>query len=365
MRPLERRSPTDPASSGRLEASGPSEPVLRLEGLEKVFRSGRAGRTVKAVTDFNLTIARGEVVGLVGESGSGKSTVARLVAQLHQPTRGTIRLDGQALPPRPGARALLAYRRKVQMIFQDPFSSLNPTHTVGYALSRPLEIHGLVRGRQTASAVRTLLERVGLSPSASFEHKFPHELSGGQRQRVGIARALAVQPELILADEPTSMLDVSIRLDIMNLMLDLRDQEGLSYLFITHDLAGARYMSDRVAVMYAGHLVEIGPSAGLIGSPAHPYTRLLKSAAPKPESGLEPDRVEARGEVPDLTHLPPGCPFEPRCLHARAECRTGLPRLVEVAPGHEARCVLYYPELGSPGIPPDVNVRPAGSGAVA
>ncbi len=328
----------------------PSEPVLRLEGLEKVFRSGR--RSVKAVTDFNLEIARGEVVGLVGESGSGKSTVARLTAQLHRASAGTIRLNGTALPTRPNARALLAYRRKVQMIFQDPFSSLNPTHTVGYALSRPLEIHGLTRGRETAPAVRSLLERVGLSPGALYEQKFPHELSGGQRQRVGIARALAVQPLLILADEPTSMLDVSIRLDIMNLMLDLRDQEGLSYLFITHDLAGARYMSDRVAVMYAGHLVEIGPSAGLIGSPAHPYTQLLKSAAPKPESGLAATRVDARGEIPDLTQLPPGCPFEPRCPHARAECRAALPRMVEL-PGqsaHQVRCVLYYPELGAPGI---------------
>ena len=327
-----------------------SEPVLRLEGLEKVFRSGR--RTVKAVTDFNLTIRRGEVVGLVGESGSGKSTVARLVAQLHQPTSGKIRLNGQPLPARPTGRALLAYRRKVQMIFQDPFSSLNPTHTVGYALARPLEIHGLARGRETAPAVLALLERVGLAPGAMWVQKFPHELSGGQRQRVGIARALAVQPSLILADEPTSMLDVSIRLDIMNLMLDLRDQEGLSYLFITHDLAGARYMSDRVAVMYAGHLVEIGPSAELIGSPAHPYTRLLKSAAPKPESGLTVTRVEARGEIPDLTALPSGCPFEPRCAHARAECRVTLPRMVEIAAGHEVRCVLYYPELGAPGIPP-------------
>ena len=323
--------------------------VLRLEGLEKVFRSGK--RTVRAVTDFNLTIARGEVVGLVGESGSGKSTVTRLVAQLYQPTSGTIALNGQPL----------AYRRKVQMIFQDPFSSLNPTHTVGYALSRPLEIHGITRGRETASAVRSLLERVGLSPGAMWDNKFPHELSGGQRQRVGIARALAVQPALILADEPTSMLDVSIRLDIMNLMLDLRDQEGLSYLFITHDLAGARYMSDRVAVMYAGHLVEIGPSAGLIGSPAHPYTRLLKSAAPKPESGLEVRRVEARGEIPDLTQLPPGCPFEPRCPHARAECRAELPRMVDIAAGHEVCCVLYYPELGAPGIAPEAARGDEGS----
>ena len=230
------QSPPINSHTRHLETITSSEPVLQLEGLEKGFRSGR--RSVKAVTDFNLEIKRGEVVGLVGESGSGKSTVARLVAQLHQPTSGTIRLNGQPLPARPTGRALLEYRRKVQMIFQDPFMSLNPTHTVGYALSRPLEIHGLARGRDTAPAVLALLERVGLAPASMWTQKFPHELSGGQRQRVGIARALAVQPALILADEPTSMLDVSIRLDIMNLMLDLRDQEGLSYLFITHDLAG-------------------------------------------------------------------------------------------------------------------------------
>ncbi len=364
--------PSQPLSDSKqgsgVNSDPSSQPVLQLTGLEKVFRTGRARRAVKAVTDFNLSIGRGEVVGLVGESGSGKSTVARLVAQLHAPTAGTVRLNGQPLPLHPSGRALLAYRRKVQMIFQDPFSSLNPTHTVGYALSRPLEIHGITRGRATAPAVRSLLERVGLSPGAAYERKFPHELSGGQRQRVGIARALAVQPELILADEPTSMLDVSIRLDIMNLMLDLRDQEGISYLFITHDLAGARYMSDRVAVMYAGHLVEVGPSGDLIASPAHPYTRLLKSAAPKPESGLEPDRVEARGEVPDLTQLPPGCPFEPRCPHARAECRAALPRLVPIAPNYQVRCVLYYPELGAPGIPGETRAaasRITGTGAVA
>jgi len=251
-----------------------SDALLHLRGLEAGYLTERG--TVRAVKDVNLEMRRGEFLGIADESGCGKSTLA-------------------------------------------------------FAVAHPLEIHGITRGRATASAVRALLERVG------------------------IARALAVQPALILADEPTSMLDVSIRLDIMNLMLDLRDQEGLSYLFIAHDLAGARYMSDRVAVMYAGHLVEIGPSAGLIGSPAHPYTRLLKSAAPKPDSGLEVSRVEARGEIPDLTQLPPGCPFESRCLHARSEYRAELLRMVEVAAGHEVRCVLYYPELGAPGTAPDAS----------
>jgi peptide/nickel transport system ATP-binding protein len=294
-------------------------------------------------------VARGEVLGLVGESGSGKSTIARLVARLHTPTSGTIRLAGEALPRRLRGRALTRFRGRVQMIFQDPYASLNPLHPVAYTVGRPLAIHGGAKGRGQRQQVTALLERVGLSPGTLYADKLPHELSGGQRQRVGIARALAAGPELMLADEPTSMLDVSIRLDIMNLLLDLRGREGLSYLFITHDLAGARYVSDRIAVLYAGHLVEVGPARSVIETPQHPYTQLLKAAAPKPESGLEPERVAARGEVPDLTDLPPGCPFAPRCPFVREACRAELPRLVPVAPGHEVRCVLHYPDAPAAG----------------
>ncbi|PNY79497.1 ABC transporter ATP-binding protein [Deinococcus koreensis] len=322
----------------------PTEPALELRNLRKVFRGRTRAGDVVAVNDVSFSIARGEVLGLVGESGSGKSTIARLVARFHEPSGGEIRLAGEATPRRLRGRALRQFRQRVQMIFQDPYASLNPLSRVGYILARPLKIHGLGAG-DIPGQVSALLERVGLSPPGVYAGKRPFELSGGQRQRVGIARALATRPELILADEPTSALDVSIRLDIMNLLLDLKDQEGLSMLFITHDLAGARYMSDRVAVLYAGHLVEIGPATGVIDDPQHPYTRLLRSAAPKPDAGLAPNRVEGRGEVPDLSALPPGCPFEPRCPHAMPACRAGLPKMYDLGGGHQARCLLHDPAV--------------------
>ena len=258
-----------------------------------------------------------------------------------------MKLSGQVVPNNLRGAALTKFRKHVQMIFQDPYGSLNGLNTIGYILSRPLIIHGIARGRDIPAQVNTLLERVGLAPGATWAAKKPHELSGGQRQRVVIARALAARPELILADEPTSALDVSIRLDIMNLLLDLKDQEGLSMLFITHDLAGARYMADRVSVMYTGYIVEIGPSDAVIDAPQHPYTQLLRRAAPKPDEAMRPERVEARGEVPDLSNLPPGCPFEPRCPHARAACREGLPKMYDVGPGHQARCILHDPVLAA------------------
>ncbi|WP_407571688.1 ABC transporter ATP-binding protein [Deinococcus altitudinis] len=322
---------------------GLDENTLEVIKLRKVF--GRRGRNeVVAVNDVSFSIRRGEVLGLVGESGSGKSTIARLIAHLYRPTGGEIRLSGAVVPRRMGSGALRRLRRNVQMIFQDPYASLNPLHPVSYTLSRPLKIHRLAKGG-TGPQVRALLERVGLVPAEMYAAKRPFELSGGQRQRVGIARALAAQPKLILADEPTSALDVSVRLDVMNLLLDLKDQEGLSMLFITHDLAGARYMSDRVAVLYAGTLVEIGPAVEVIDRPQHPYTQLLKSAAPNPEAGFAPEQILARGEVPDLAALPPGCPFEPRCAYAMPECKDGLPRLYDVGGGHQARCLLHDPEV--------------------
>ena len=334
-----------PSPLPRPTDQGPAGPTLEVVGLRKVF-SARGRPPVVAVNDVSFSIRRGEVLGLVGESGSGKSTIARLIARLHRPTSGEIRLNGRAVPLRLGGSALRAFRHHVQMIFQDPYASLNPLHPVGYTLTRPLKIHRLARG-DTQAQVHALLERVGLTPAALYAAKRPFELSGGQRQRVGIARALAAGPDLILADEPTSALDVSIRLDVMNLLLDLTQQEGLSMLFITHDLAGARYMSDRVAVLYAGSLIEIGPAEGVIDHPKHPYTRLLKSAAPKPDAGLVPEAVEARGEVPDLSKLPPGCPFEPRCPHAMPACRDGLPRMYDVGPDHQSRCILHDPALSA------------------
>lgn len=293
---------------------------------------------IHAVSDFDLTLARREVVALVGESGSGKTTVARVISRLYRPTSGAIKLEGELVRDRMSRRELLRFRRAVQLIFQDPFASLNPLHTVGYTLSRPLLVHGIARGEAAREHVERLLEQCGLAPPEQYVDKLPHELSGGQRQRIGIARALAVGPKLILADEPTSMLDVSIRLDIMNLMLDVKETQGLSYIFITHDLAGAHYMADRIAIMYAGYLVELGPSDAVINEPRHPYTRLLRDAAPKPETGLKPDPVETDYEVPDLASMPPGCPFAPRCREARPACSREVPPLREVEPGHSVRC---------------------------
>ena len=332
----------------------PAPPALELSGLTKTFRVGRAGKSITAVNDVSLSIARGEVLALVGESGSGKSTIARLIAHLHEPDSGTVKMSGAVIPNHLKGAGLRRFRKDVQMIFQDPYGSLNGLNSIGYILSRPIINQRLARGAGVQERVNALLERVGLAPGAEWAAKRPHQLSGGQRQRVVIARALATQPQLILADEPTSALDVSIRLDIMNLLLDLKDQEGLAMLFITHDLAGARYMADRVAVMYTGHIVEIGPAERVIASPQMPYTQLLRSAAPRPEEGIRAETVAARGEVPDLSNLPPGCPFEPRCPHARAACSQGLPKLYEVAPGHLARCILHDPVLAAqPPIHPD------------
>ncbi len=314
-------------------------PVLEVQGLGKTFGVGNSKRRVRAVDDVSFTLKRGEVLGLVGESGSGKSTIARLISRLYLPSSGTVKLSGEEVPLGLSGMRLRRFRQKVQMIFQDPFSSLNPLHTVGYIVSRPLRIHGF-RGHLRVRLIE-LLEKVGLSPAETYLEKRPHELSGGQRQRVGIARALATGPDLILADEPTSMLDVSIRLDIMNLLLDLREQDGVSLLFITHDLAGARYMSDRVAVMYAGRIVEIGDARAVIESPQHPYTQLLKKAAPNPERGREGETLGARGEVPDLSNLPPGCPFAPRCPHHVPECDKEVPAFRATPSGSEARCIIY------------------------
>ena len=238
-------------------------------------------------------------------------------------------------------RPSLAYRAKVQMVFQDPFGSLNPVHSVGHHLARPLRIHHKARGgRETKERIHELLNTVGLNPPARLSPaKFPHELSGGQRQRVAFARALAADPVLLLADEPISMLDVSIRMGVLNLMERLKDERGLAYLYITHDLASARYIGDRTHVMYAGRMVEGAPSEELVSAPAHPYTKLLLSAVPDPRANRT--RIEARGEVPSLIDPPPGCPFAARCPHVMPVCRERMPGVDYVAPGHWVRCHLY------------------------
>jgi len=324
-------------------SEGPS-PELEVRGLTKNYSIGRIGRqkVVRALSEVDLSVEKGEVIGLVGESGSGKTTFARMVVFLERPTAGEILVGGRTLPRRPSTHRLREHRREVQMIFQDPYSSLDPRNSVRYSVARPLRSFGLVPRSAEREAVEELLDQVGLVPAADFLRRYPHELSGGQRQRVGIARALAAQPSLILADEPTSMLDVSIRLTIMNLLLDLQRSRSLSLVFITHDLGAAKYMSDRIAIMYAGRIQEIGPTSEVMSEPKHPYTQLLHRADPGPENERpQGTHFEAKGDPPDLTSLPPGCPFAPRCPFVQSRCQETLPDLRQVGAAHRVRCVLY------------------------
>jgi peptide/nickel transport system ATP-binding protein len=336
-----------------------AEIVLEAEGLTKHFpvrKRGRAAltravRVVHAVDDVDLTLLRGQVTSLVGESGSGKSTVARLLAQLYPRTSGDIRLHGSSTPlsTARGGRRFRAYCRRVQMIFQDPFASLNPVHTVGYHLTRALRIHGRAgSGReQLRAALAELLGRVQLTPAERYLDKYPHELSGGQRQRVAIARALAADPDALLADEPVSMLDVSIRLGVLNLLRDLKERLNLAILYITHDIASARYFADNVLVMYAGRMVEGGDSETVTQHPAHPYTRLLVESAPDPDritgDATATTGTVVAGEPPSLISPPAGCRFHPRCPFVMARCRTELPPRLPVgdADAHWAACWLF------------------------
>jgi peptide/nickel transport system ATP-binding protein len=322
------------------------EPILQVKNLTKHFVSGNAltARTVKAVQEASFNLYPGRVTALVGESGSGKSTIARMLAKLYEPTGGEILFRGQNSTHINGRAALLNYRSRVQMIFQDPFSSLNPVHRVRHHLERPLLIHGKANRQTLNTRVAELLNRVSLTPAEDYARKYPHQLSGGQRQRVAIARALAVQPEVILADEPISMLDVSIRMGILNLMAKLRDEENIAFLYVTHDLASARYFADETLVMYAGYMVEGAPSEELVQAPQHPYTRLLLSAVPDPARGLKTDAtVEVGGEVPSLSKLGAGCPFAPRCPFAKAKCEAHMPPVTKLSESRWVRCHMFEP----------------------
>ncbi|MCX5085227.1 ABC transporter ATP-binding protein [Streptomyces sp. NPDC056121] len=333
----------------------PAEPVLEARDVVKRFPlhgPGGHGKEVHAVEPTSLALHAGRITALVGESGSGKSTLARMLALAYPPTEGEIRLDGAPVKQARTARGKRAYYRQVQMIFQDPFSSLSPVHRLRYILSRPLQLHGHASGRaELEQQILDLLNRVNLTPADQFIDKFPHELSGGQRQRVAIARALAARPKVLLGDEPVSMLDVSIRLDILNLLGTLRDDDGLAILYITHDIAGARYFADEIKVLYAGQLVESGPADAVVEQPRHPYTRLLLESAPDPErdGGLldEPEVVddeETLGEPPSLVDPPTGCRFHPRCPLAKPVCATAFPPRTHFDDGQWVHCWSYDEE---------------------
>jgi oligopeptide transport system ATP-binding protein len=317
--------------------------LLEVTDLVKHFpiKSGiivdRVVAHVKAVDGVSLTLGEGETLGLVGESGCGKSTLCRAILQLTAPTSGSVRFAGEELVGR-SRRQLRPIRRQMQMIFQDPYASLNPRKRVGQIIGEPMELHGLASGRDTGVRVRELLDRVGLRP----EHadRFPHEFSGGQRQRIGIARALALRPKLIIADEPVSALDVSVQAQIVNLLKDLQEEFGLSYLFVAHDLGVVRHVSDRVAVMYLGRIVESSGAAALYQHPLHPYSNALLSAVPipDPKRNAARERLILEGDVPSPIDPPSGCHFHTRCPWTTDECRTDDPELRELEEGHVAAC---------------------------
>jgi len=325
-----------------------AQPILEVSHLSKHFPVGTfltSRRKVHAVEDISFSVERAQVVALVGESGSGKTTVLRMVARLLPVTSGRILFDGTDILQAEPRQASLAYRRRVQLIFQDPFASLNAVHPIEHHLERPLRIHHKTgTPEEMHERVCELLETVDLKPAEEIARRYPHQLSGGQRQRVAIARALAVDPELILADEPISMLDVSIRMGVLNLIARLKEERRISFVYITHDLASARYIGDKIMVMYAGHMVEGGDSETIMGDAAHPYTQLLLSAVPDPRSGLRTRKdTGARGEVPSLIDPPPGCPFAARCPQVKEVCRQRMPGMTTVKPGHWVRCHLFGP----------------------
>ena len=324
-----------------------SDPILEVRGLQMhfpitrgVIRQRLLG-VVKAVDGIDLSINQGETLGLVGESGCGKSTTGRAILQLHRPTAGTVLYKGVDLTQL-GRKALRGYRKRLQIIFQDPYASLNPRMTVGAIIGEPLTEHGLYKGAGKTARVAELMDLVGLDPT--YVRRYPHEFSGGQRQRIGIARALATEPDFIVCDEPISALDVSIQAQVINLMMELQSKLGLTYLFIAHDLAAVRHISDRVAVMYLGKIVELATSADIYRQPLHPYTQALVSAVPIPDPELEATRTRTllTGDVPSPLNPPSGCRFHTRCPIAEPQCAQSEPKLKSIN-GHQVACHLVSP----------------------
>ncbi|MBB6729662.1 ABC transporter ATP-binding protein [Cohnella zeiphila] len=316
---------------------GGATPLLEVERLSKFFSVG-GGQTLKAVNDLSLTVGKGETLGIVGESGCGKSTAGRTIMRLYEPTSGATRFEGRNIYDMKGTE-LKRLRREMAMIFQDPYASLNPRFSIADIIAEPLDIHHLAgSGKERRRKVEELLERVGLR--SEHASRYPHEFSGGQRQRIGIARALAADPKLIVCDEPISALDVSIQAQVVNLLQELQRSLGLTYLFIAHDLSMVKHISDRVAVMYLGKLVELAESSELYANPKHPYTQALLSAIPVPDPQVEAqkERIVLSGDLPSPVNPPSGCPFRTRCPYATEKCAAEVPAFREVSPAHWASC---------------------------
>ena len=324
-----------------------SEPILKLEGLKKHFDTTTGGAfnkqkaILKAVDGIDLEVAAGETIGLVGESGCGKTTAGRTILKLYEPTEGKIIFEGEDISKLSQSK-MKPYRRQMQMIFQDPYASLNPRQTIGTIIANMFDIQGIKPAGGVENEVRALMERVGLNP----EHinRYPHEFSGGQRQRIGVARAIALKPKLIVADEPVSALDVSIQAQVVNLLEDLQNEFKMSYIFVAHDLSVVQHISDRVVVMYLGKVMEQADKVDLFAKPRHPYTKALLSAVPvaDPKEGRKRERIMLQGDLPSPINPPSGCIFNTRCWKATDKCRTEVPQLLEIAPKHKVAC--HFPE---------------------